>query len=275
MTDAHRQAYAMLGGAGGPIETKLGKAIISLIEPALGREHEYNRWYEDDHAYISAFALPWVFAGKRWVATRRLRELRTSASNAVAHPIDQGCYLAAYWLIDGRYEDFLAFARPLVTERLVPEGRMKPPRTHVFTNDHEYLGAVYRDPTGPRDIHALSYPYAGLALQVIDAPSAEARPALERWLREEHLPSVLAGSPAAMTLVLAATPPIRPKPGIDWYERRLTLMTFLECEPAGIWADLFATQDARIAASGLGEVELAAPFLPTLPGTDRYVDELR
>lgn len=274
MTEEERAAYALVGRSG-PIETRLDKAIISLIEPAPGQEQDYNRWYEDDHAYISAFALPWVFAGKRWVATRRLREMRTSASNAVTDTVDLGCYLAAYWLIDGRYEDFLAFARPLVTERLVPEGRMKPPRTHIFTNDQDYLGAVYRDERGPRDIHALSYPYAGLALQVVDAPSAEARPALERWLREDHLPQVLAGSPAAMTLIFAATPPVRPKAGIDWYDRRLTLMTFLETEPDGIWADLFTPQDARIAESGLGKVELSSPFLPTLPGTDRYVDELR
>ena len=110
---------------------------------------------------------------------------------------------------------------------------------------------------------------------MIDAPSAEGRDALVAWLREEHLPAVLAGSPAAMTLIFAATPPVRPKPGIDWYWRRLTLLTFLECEPEAVWDDLFARQDAHIAASGLGLVELASPFLPTLPGTDRYVDELR
>ena len=52
-------------------------------------------------------------------------------------------------------------------------------------------------------------------------------------------------------------------------------MTFLECEPEGVWGDLFEPQDAVIAASGLGQVELSSPFLPTLPGTDRYVDELR
>lgn len=274
MTDEERQAYALVGRSG-PIETKLGKAIISLIEPAQGEERSYNRWYEDDHAYISAFACPWVFAGKRWVATRQLRALRSSASNAVTDLIDQGCYLAAYWLIAGRYEDFLAFARPLVTERLVPEGRMKPPRTHIFTNDQDYWGAVYRDVSGPRDIHALSYPYPGLALQVIDAPSAEGRDALVAWLRDEHLPGVLSGSAAAMTLIFTATPPIRPKPGIDWYDRRLTLLTFLESEPGEIWPDLFAPQDIRIAASGLGRVELASPFVPTLPGTDRYIDELR
>ncbi len=274
MTDDERDAYALVARSG-PVATKLGKAIISLIEPAPGQERAYNRWYEDDHAAISAFACPWVFAGKRWVATKALRSLRSSASGAVAGSIDQGCYLAAYWLIDGRYEDFLAFARPLVLDRLVPEGRMKPPRTHVFTNDQDYLGAVYRDASGPRDIHALSYPYPGLALQVIDAPSPKGRAALLDWLREEYVPAVLKDSPAAMALIFAATSPVKPKPGIDWYDRRLTLMWFLDVEPEGVWADLFAVQDGAIAASRLGKVELASPFIPTLPGTDRYVDELR
>ena len=30
-----------------------------------------------------------------------------------------------------------------------------------------------------------------------------------------------------------------------------------------------------VEATGLGRVELMAPFTPTFPGTDRYVDELR
>lgn len=36
---------------------------------------------------------------------------------------------------------------------------------------------------------------------------------------------------------------------------------------------LFA--DERVAATGLGRVEVLAPFTPTLPGTQTYVDELR
>ena len=30
-----------------------------------------------------------------------------------------------------------------------------------------------------------------------------------------------------------------------------------------------------VAAGGVATMELAAPFIPTFPGTDRYVDELR
>jgi hypothetical protein len=274
MTQSLAEAHAT-AARHGPIASVLGKALISLIEPLPGREREYNRWYEDDHAIISALACPWVFGGKRWVATRRLRDMRTPACSAVTDPVDQGCYLATYWILDGRYEDFLAFARPLVVERLTPDGRMKPARKHIFTNDHDYLGAVYRDAAGPRDIHALAYPYAGLGLQVIDAAPATGRDALARWLVEEHLPATLAGASAAMALLFATTAPPRPKPEIDWYDRRLTLLWFLEEPPEMGWHALFGDQDACIAASGLGRVELAAPFMPVLPGTDSYVDELR
>jgi hypothetical protein len=88
----------------------------------------------------------------------------------------------------------------------------------------------------------------------------------------------MAGSPVAMTLLFAPNPlpPDRMSyvddvPGI---ERRLTLLSFTEVPPDECW-DAFAGTGDAVAAAGKGRVELAAPFLPTLPGTDTYVDELR
>ena len=37
----------------------------------------------------------------------------------------------------------------------------------------------------------------------------------------------------------------------------------------------FAGFGAVVEAAGRGRVELSAPFIPTLPGTDTYVDQLR
>jgi hypothetical protein len=37
----------------------------------------------------------------------------------------------------------------------------------------------------------------------------------------------------------------------------------------------FAGVGEQWAASGVGELAFLAPFIPTVPGTDRYVDELR
>jgi hypothetical protein len=81
-----------------------------------------------------------------------------------------------------------------------------------------------------------------------------------------------------MTLVFAPNPLpsdrmsyVEDVPGI---ERRLTLLSFTEVPPDRCW-DAFVGTGAAVEAAGQGRVELAAPFLPTLPGTDTYVDQLR
>ena len=152
-------------------------------------------------------------------------------------------------------------------------------RTHVYTAFQEYVGPVYRDAEGPRDIHALDYPYRGLVLAVVDAVEGVERDALWLWLRDEHLPEVLAGSPTAMCLAFRPMPLptdrqsfVHDLPGLD---RRLTLLWFTEGEPADMWDRPFAGEGDAVESSGLGRVELVAPFVPTVPGTERYVDELR
>lgn len=61
---------------------------------------------------------------------------------------------------------------------------------------------------------------------------------------------------------------------VEGVDTRLTLLWFLEADPRECW-DRFQGLDAEVAESGLGRVELVAPFIPTVPGTDRYVDQLR
>jgi hypothetical protein len=48
----------------------------------------------------------------------------------------------------------------------------------------------------------------------------------------------------------------------------------LHDDPREVWADQFARLGAELEASGLGSVVFASPFLATVPGTDRYTDEL-
>lgn len=266
--------YAQMA-AQGPVESRLGSAIISLVEPHVGREREYNRWYEDDHVIVSAMACPWVFAGKRWVATRALRELRFASAAVEAGALGAGCYLAAYWILEGRYEEFLTWARSLVSNRLMPTGRMSPARTHVFTNDQQYVAAAYRDAGGPRDVHALSYPFNGLVMETLDAYRPEARADLVRWLTDEHVPALIKNSASSMCLIFQTTFPPKPRPSISWYDRRVTLLWFFEGSPIAGWPHIFANEEAAIDRVNLGRVTMVAPFVPVLPGTDRYVDELR
>ena len=48
----------------------LGHSMITFIEPHRDGLHEYNRWYEHDHAYASMLAAPGCFAYRRYVAPR-------------------------------------------------------------------------------------------------------------------------------------------------------------------------------------------------------------
>ena len=54
--------------------------------------------------------------------------------------------------------------------------------------------------------------------------------------------------------------------------RSLQLL-FLEDDPAACW-DRIHSYAGAIEASGLATVALAAPFIPTVIGTDTYTDQL-
>jgi len=62
---------------------------------------------------------------------------------------------------------------------------------------------------------------------------------------------------------------------VEGVDTRLTLLWFLEKDPRECWDEHFAGLDGAVAEGGLRRVELVAPFVPTVPGTDRYVDRLR
>lgn len=123
--------YAELASAG-PYGVKVGHALITMVEPHPGHEHAYHRWYEDDHYYAGAMAMPWMFAGRRWVATRELQELRYPDKSAIAQPVGAGCYLSTYWVTDGRYDDHMKWTVG-INKRLNRDGRVYQDRTHVFT----------------------------------------------------------------------------------------------------------------------------------------------
>lgn len=140
----------------GPYGVHPGHALITMVEPHPGHEYAYNRWYEDDHYYAGAMAMPWMFAGRRWVATRDLQLLRGPERSAVAQPVTAGCYLSTYWVTDGRYDDHMRWT-VAVNKRLNRDARVYRDRTHVFTAFQDHEATVYRDgAAGPRDFHALT-----------------------------------------------------------------------------------------------------------------------
>lgn len=260
----------------GPYAARIGSALITMVEPHVGHESAYNRWYEDDHFNAGALAMPWMFSGRRWVAPVPYQRLRYPADSAVAQPVEAGKYFSIYWITEGRYDDHIRWTVG-TNQRLLADGRVFLERDHTFTSFQEYAGPIYRDATGPRDIHALEYPYQGLVLEVIDAPDKASRDKLVAWLKRERVPAP--DAPVALGMIFLPMPLPADKQAyvkdVEGVDTRITVLWFTEGDPADGWDATFGTVGDEVAATGLGRVELMAPFIPTLPGTETYVDQLR
>ena len=261
-------------------EIGIGGALISMVEPHPGTEYAYNRWYEDDHYYAGALYMPWMFSGRRYVATRDLQLLRYPEDSLIAQPVTAGCYLHLYWITPGHVDDHIRWS--VATNTILrAEQRIHLERTHVFTSFQDHTGSFARDVRGPRDFHALDHPYPGVVMEVLDAPEGGTREDLDAYLRDEYLPWLHRSphDPIGQTVWFAPRPlPADKQPDvadIPGLERRLTVLHFLDVDPRACWDVRFAGNGARVAASGRAELRFAAPFVPVIQGTDRYVDELR
>ena len=81
-------------------------------------------------------------------------------------------------------------------------------------------------------------------------------------------PSGLRFSP--IPLLVDAPSDVPRQEGVD---RRFMLLYFTDTDPAESWAAFRADGEALV-SSGLGRLLWAAPFIPTIVGTDTYTDQL-
>ena len=86
----------------------------------------------------------------------------------------------------------------------------------------------------------------------------------ERWLKRSTFSQGRIEQPG--------TPAVPPPPGVG---RQLCLLWFLDRDPNVCFPDAFTSHVEALRESGKGELRFCGPFVPTVVGTDRYVDELR
>ncbi len=248
-------------------EITLGSALFTLVEPHRGHEVEYNRWYERDHFYAGCMVGPWLFAGRRWVCTRDLKDLRFGAQPDLFGGVERGSYVALYWVIKGKHAEHFAWGLEQV-KWLHANGRMFEHRDHVHTLLYKFLWSEGRD-SGVRPELALDHPFDGLVASVIELSEGATADDFRGWLSAHVTPELeLAFRPIPL-------PPGSPvtQPGLENLERRLLTLGFLRDAPAAIWDEQHAAADA-LASSGVGRILWTSPFVPTIPGTDTYTDRL-
>jgi len=255
---------------------QVGSMLFTLVDPHRGHEVAYNRWYERDHFYTGCMVGPWLFAGGRWVATKALKALRYPADSPLARPtVEAGSYLAVYWIHEGRLEEHRAWSNPQA-HWIYQNNRGFDARTHVHTLMYTRDWTHYRDADPVPVALALDHGYAGMVTVHVERNQGVPQDALDRFMQETHLPTMLAGSPIASCTTWSGLPQGNAPMAIPRVENldRLDLQVyFLDEAPPAAW-DRFIALGEAIAASGLGRVTLAAPFLKTVPGTDKYADQL-
>lgn len=256
----------------------VGEMLFTLVDPGRGHEVAYNRWYERDHFYAGCMIGPGWFAGRRWVAPRSLKDLRFPASGPFAEPVEAGSYLALYWLHELDQEAANDWATTQV-KQLYADGRGFAERAHAHTAMYLPDSRVNAHAGGVPLELALDHDYPGLAVVAIEPSGGTARESLIDRLDSELVRGLLDGG--AVDLVSSWR--VKPWPSdhnvpmkrgsAGGTPDRILQLCFLEHDPVKCW-DEFHAYAAAVDQSGMGRVTFAAPFIPTVVGTDTYTDEL-
>jgi hypothetical protein len=236
---------------------QIGTAVFAYIEPHLGFEREFNRWYERDHFYAAAMAGPGAFAGARWVATRPCKDVRPPGGTLFGDP-ERGSYLATYWLLPGAQPEWDAWTVAQV-DALKAQDRMFPARDHVHTAVYRYDWEASID-DGPPALVALDRCFDGVV-----AIAMEREDCIDAWALElvgEGVPVAAAFTQERLIMSVLGDAAVSDP------ESHALVLAFVDGDVLSAWRDRVepALRDVR--------VRFASPFVRTVPGTDRYVDEL-
>lgn len=257
---------------------KIGQMLFTMVDPTRGHEVAYNRWYERDHIYAGCMIGPGWFAGRRWVAPKHLKDLRFPETGPVATKIEDGSYLATYWVHEPEMEEAEAWARTQVGE-LYAAGRGFAEREHVHTGQYLPDSTVSAQADGVPLELALDHNYRGLVTLMIEPAEGVDRTAAIETINDVPVKALL--GTGAVDLVSSwrmkpwpADHNVPMKMGNDGgTTERIMQLCFLEGDPVESW-QFIVDYAADIEKSGAGRVTFASPFIPTEVGTDKYTDQL-
>lgn len=259
---------------------KVGAMLFTMVDPHRGHEVAYNRWYERDHFYAGCMIGPGMLAGDRWVAPKALKDLRFPEDSQFAEPVQAGSYLAIYWMNKGQEDEWGAWASTQVWD-LYKNGRGFEERSHAQTGLYQFDSSVTApDHQVPIEL-ALDHNYGGLGVVVVEPTEGATQAPLLEWLAAEGAQTLFAAGAAdivsSWTLKVSDNPEGASAPmalgAAGGSQDRVVQLCFLDDSLEDHW-DAYQQYAKAIESRGLGRCTFAAPFLPTVVGTDTYTDVL-
>lgn len=249
--------------------------VYTLVDVHEGHDARFEQWYENDHFYAGGTLAPHVLSGRRWYASKALRESRFVSPACPLPDPCAGTNLATYFLTTGGLERFYDWIVPQLGS-LRAGGRMFADRTHVNTDGYR-VERILRFPgasTVPGHVVG-DHPFAGLFVCYADVSGPEvpeevaALPA--GTLAISLRPNV--GSLTAESIGLAASQPGMDFPLVGGQPVRL-ILAFLTSPPddSRQWSADFAR---RAAAAAGGTAVWGGGFLPVIPGSRAHLSKLR
>jgi hypothetical protein len=249
--------------------------VYTLVDVHQGHDAQFEEWYENDHFYAGGVLAPYVLSGRRWYASKALREGRFTAPECPLPDSRAGTNLATYFVTEGGLRNFYEWINPqLMTLRSA--GRMFADRTHVNTDGYRLEGVLSFAGSSGVPAHVVGdHPFDGLFVSYLD-PSGDDAPDESAALPEGTLALSLrpnAGSLTPTSLGLANTQPGMDFPWIGGAPVRLVLAFLTQAPLANReWSADLARRIARLTGS---TAIWGGGFCPVVPGSRAHLAELR
>lgn len=255
---------------------RLGSAIMTVVDPWRGHEVEFNRWYERDHLYGGASLGPSVFSAARFIARARDKELRRVSGDCAA---DTGTMLSLYWLV-GDGSDYWRWSADNV-KRLAKQGRMSAKGDVCAAQFLEHPWAERHDSDGVPAELALDRRFPGLYVTIVATEQPCAPEEFFYWYRTSCARALVAqrglaelalgfSAQSIGSLARSSHQPDELEAGSRW----LVGLWFVDRDPCEDGAALLSEHEKAMRLSGYGRTIWASPFIGTVPGTDRYLNQV-
>lgn len=257
----------------------LGSIQASFVDPHRGFEVSYNRNYERFTCLAMVHVGPECYASGRFVA--RAQEKATRRLRGIDLDKLEGTLLNVYWMEgDGSKQDEWSAVN---TPRLGALGKRNFNRELLASFNCRSVWSYRRSENGVPAQLALEHHYPGFAMALSVPADGHSTQDLSQAYFADGAPQIMSKVGELATCVGSIPYHTRAdnRPGLPQGEanpvklvqlHHLVTFYFLEAPPDVCFDALMDAHEGWLDESGVGAPVWASSFVPTVPGTDTYMD---